>query len=41
MMKALEKYTVDECFALHVYNALEVGKISMVAGPRDGRCRAL
>ena len=34
MMKALEKYTVDECFALHVYNALEVGKISMVAGPR-------
>ena len=25
---------MDECFALHVYNALEVGKISMVAGPR-------
>lgn len=39
MMKALEKYTVDECFALHVYNALEVGKISMVAGPRMAGCR--
>lgn len=34
MMNALEKYTVDECFALHVYNALDAGKINIVPGPR-------
>lgn len=34
MMDALEKYPVDECFALHVYNALEAGKVNVVAGPR-------
>ena len=34
MMKALEHYTVDECFALHVYNALEAGKINIVSGSR-------
>lgn len=34
MLKALEKYPVDECFALHVYNALDAGRINVVPGPR-------
>lgn len=34
MMKALENYHVDECFALHVYNGLEAGKVNIVPGPR-------
>lgn len=34
MMEALKKYPVDECFALHVYNALDAGKVNVVAGPR-------
>lgn len=34
MLAALEKYPVDECFALHVYNELEAGKVNIVAGPR-------
>ncbi|MGM9607582.1 MAG: amidohydrolase [Oscillospiraceae bacterium] len=39
MMKALEDYRVDECFALHVYNALDAGKVNVVPGPRmAGTC---
>ena len=34
MLAALEKYPVDECFALHVYNELEAGKVNIVPGPR-------
>lgn len=34
MMEALKKYKVDECFALHVYNALDAGRVNVVAGPR-------
>ena len=34
MMEALKAYPVDECFALHVYNALDAGKINIVPGPR-------
>ncbi len=29
----LEKYKVDACFALHVWNHIEVGKIGVVSGP--------
>lgn len=41
MMKALEKYHVDECFALHVYNQLDAGKINVVEGPRMAGCLGL
>lgn len=34
MLEALEKYPVDTCFAIHVVNALESGKISVESGPR-------
>ena len=34
MMRALEKYAIDECFALHVYSGLEAGKLNIQAGPR-------
>lgn len=34
MIAALEKYSIDECFALHVYSELEVGKVNVSAGPR-------
>lgn len=34
MLKALEEYSVDECFALHVYANLDAGKINIVPGPR-------
>ncbi|MCD8146338.1 MAG: amidohydrolase [Clostridiales bacterium] len=34
MMDALKVYPVDECFALHVYNALDAGKINIVPGAR-------
>lgn len=34
MMEALEKYPIDECFAFHVYNALDAGKVNIVPGPR-------
>lgn len=34
MMEALKEYHIDECFALHVYRGLDVGKINVVPGPR-------
>ena len=34
MIQALDKYPVDECFALHVYNGLDAGKVNVVPGPR-------
>ena len=34
MIKALEKYPVDSCFALHVYSGLEAGKVNIAPGPR-------
>lgn len=34
MIKALEKYPVDSCFALHVYSGLEAGKVNITPGPR-------
>ena len=34
MMAALEKYPIDQCFALHVYAGLEAGKVNIVPGPR-------
>lgn len=34
MMEALKEYHIDECFALHVYSGLDVGKINVVPGPR-------
>ncbi|MGN0158610.1 MAG: amidohydrolase, partial [Brotaphodocola sp.] len=34
MLEALEEYPVDECFALHVYNGLDAGKVNVVPGPR-------
>lgn len=34
MLRALEKYPVEECFALHVYSGLAAGKVSIEPGPR-------
>ena len=34
MLKCLQKYAIDEVFALHVYNNLAAGKINIVPGPR-------
>lgn len=34
MIQALEKYPIDRCMALHVYNMLEAGKVNLVPGPR-------
>ncbi|MGN0404735.1 MAG: M20 family metallopeptidase [Bariatricus sp.] len=34
MLEALEEYPVEECFALHVYNGLDSGKVNVVPGPR-------
>ena len=34
MMEALKEYRIDECFALHVYSGLDVGKVNVVPGPR-------
>ena len=34
MMEALSEYKIDECFALHVYNGLDAGKVNVVPGPR-------
>lgn len=34
MIHALKKYSIEECFALHVYNELEAGKINVSPGPR-------
>lgn len=34
MLKALEDYPVDECFALHVYSGLASGKINVTPGPK-------
>ncbi len=34
MLKALEPYPIEECFALHVYAGLGSGKISIAPGPR-------
>ena len=34
IMKALEKYTIDYCYGMHLYAALDEGKISVDAGPR-------
>lgn len=34
MIKALQSYAIDECFALHVYNGLDAGKVNIVSGPR-------
>lgn len=34
MLDGLAKYPVEECFALHVYYALDAGKVNIVPGPR-------
>ena len=34
MLEALSEYDIAECFALHVYNALESGKLDISPGPR-------
>ena len=34
MMKALEAYSIDTCFGIHVYAQLEEGKLSLQSGPR-------
>lgn len=34
MLEAMEEYPIEECFALHVYSALESGKVNVAAGPR-------
>ena len=34
MMKALEAYSIDTCFGIHVYAELEEGKLSLQSGPR-------
>ncbi|MEA5083632.1 MAG: amidohydrolase [Lachnospiraceae bacterium] len=34
MMDALKEYSIDSCFALHVYNGLDAGKVNVVPGPR-------
>lgn len=34
MLEALKEYPVSECFALHVYNGLDAGKVNVVPGPR-------
>ncbi len=34
MLAALDEYPIDSCFALHVYAALEAGKINVTPGPR-------
>ena len=34
MVEALEKYSIDTCFGIHVYAELEEGKFSIQAGPR-------
>ena len=34
MLEALEEYPIEECFALHVYNGLDAGKVNVVPGPR-------
>ncbi|MCQ8213684.1 amidohydrolase [Cetobacterium somerae] len=34
MLEALKEYPIDSCFALHVYSALESGKINIEPGPR-------
>ncbi len=34
MLEALREYPIDECFALHVYNELQAGKINLVSGAR-------
>lgn len=34
MLEALDEYPIKECFALHVYNGLDAGKVNVVPGPR-------
>lgn len=34
MLEAMAEYSIEECFALHVYHALEAGKVNVAAGPR-------
>ena len=34
MLEALKDYPIGECFALHVYNKLEAGKLNVEPGPR-------
>ncbi len=34
MLEMLKEYPIDECFALHVYSGLDVGKVNIVPGPR-------
>lgn len=34
MIEALKEYPIEECFALHVYNGLDAGKVNIVPGPR-------
>lgn len=34
MLEALDDYPIEECFALHVYNELQAGKINLVSGAR-------
>lgn len=34
MLKALEDYQIDYCWAIHLYAGLESGKVSLQAGPR-------
>ena len=40
MVKALEKYHVDSCWGMHVYYALESGKLDVTAGPRLAACNS-
>ena len=34
MLEALKDYPIGECFALHVYNKVEAGKLNVEPGPR-------
>lgn len=34
ILEGLAKYPIDECFALHVYYHLDVGKVNVAPGPR-------
>lgn len=40
MVKALEKYPVATCWGMHVYYALESGKLDVSAGPRLAACQS-
>lgn len=40
MVKALEKYPVTTCWGMHVYYALESGRLDVSAGPRLAACQS-